>query len=138
MSTLQSYSRKERDGEYGRFMSADASFIATEFCDAWVNNNGKFDEDWFSEGFRFVNPVVTYTGFAEFNRFFQEILPNFVEVDVAHEFHNDDYYAWVFDITFADPYMTLRVAQLMTFEDNQITEIEWVFDPREVFFRFNV
>ena len=91
MSNLQSYSRQDRGGEYGRYMSADASFIATEFCDAWVNNNGKFDEDWFSEGFRFVNPVVTYTGFAEFNRFFQEILPNFVEVDIAHEFHNDDY-----------------------------------------------
>lgn len=133
-----SYAYSQGSEDYVRYISQDAGQIATEFCDAWVNNNGKFDEDWFSDGFRFVTPITTFTGFAEFDRYFQEILPNFIEVDVANEFHNDDYYAWVFDITFADPFITLRIAQLMTFEDNQITEVEWIFDPREVLFRFNI
>ncbi|MDQ2993563.1 MAG: nuclear transport factor 2 family protein [Pseudomonadota bacterium] len=127
-----------RAKSFVHYNSGQPSFIAKQFCDAWVTNNGKFNESWFSDGFRFVTPYVTYTGFAEFDSYFEEILPNFLEVDIAHEFHNEEYYAWVFDITFADPYMTLRVAQLMTFENNEITEIEWIFDPREVYFRFNV
>lgn len=114
-----------------------AGLLLQQFNDSWINNNWEVDEVWFGEGFRFVTPLFTQSSFMDFSGWFEKVLPSIDSAEITHQYSSDQCTCCVVDVTIGGQSSILRIVQLVTFENNRIAEIEWIFDPREVFELFS-
>lgn len=115
-----------------------AGMLLQQFNDAWINNNWNIQEGWFADTFQFVTPLFTHTSFADFNAWFAKILPYIAHAEIIQQYTNDNCTCCIVNLNVGDQAAILRVVELVTFENNKISEIEWIYDPRDVLDYFNL
>jgi hypothetical protein len=132
-SSLHSESDEDFEGNEYTHNQPQAGLLLQQFNDAWINNKWHVEEAWFEEGFQFVTPLFTHTSFDDFTAWFNKILASVASAEITHQYTADNCSCCLVNVTLGDQASILRVVQLVTFENNKISEIEWIFDPREVF-----
>lgn len=75
---------------------------------------------------------VYHTSFADFNAWFAKILPYIAHAEIIQQYTNDNCTCCIVNLNVGDQAAILRVVELVTFENNKISEIKWIYDPRDV------
>lgn len=134
MSYSSLHSESDEDFERSDVTHAQphSGLLLQRFNDAWINNRWDVEEEWFGEGFQFVTPLFTQISFTDFNDWFEKILPFVSAATLVQQFTADPCTCCIVDVTLGDQAGILRIAQLVTFENDKFSEIEWIFDPTEV------
>ncbi len=136
-SSLHSESDQDFEDNWNGQHQPQAGLLLQQFNDAWMNNAWTVEESWFDQDFRFVTPLCTQSSFTDFSAWFEKVLPSIDSAQVTQIYPSDQCYCCVVDVNIGGHSSILRIAQLVSFENNKISEIEWIFDPSEVFELFN-
>jgi hypothetical protein len=136
-SSLHSESDDDFEGQIIGYRQPQAGLLLQQFNDSWINNNWDVEERWFDEYFRFVTPLFTLSSFMDFSGWFEKVLPSINSAEITHQYSSDQCTCCIVDAAIGGQSSILRIAQLVTFENNRIVEIEWIYDPREVFDLFS-
>jgi hypothetical protein len=131
-SSLHSESDEDFERSGVTHRQPQAGLLLQQFNDAWVNNKWYVEEEWFGDSFQFVTPLFTHTSFDDFNAWFDKILSYVSAAEIIQQFTTDHCTCNIINVTVGDQAGILRIVQLVTFENNKFSEIEWIFDPREV------
>ncbi len=134
MSFSSLHSESDEDFERHGFQKQQpqAGLILQQFNDAWINNNWKVEENWFDDNFQFVTPLFTVSSFTDFSAWFEQMLSYVSHAEISQQYTSDHCTCCIVDVTIGNQAGILRLVELVTFENNKITEIEWIYDPREV------
>ncbi len=109
----------------------NAKEIVDTYYKAW-ENGGDFSGVPLADGLQFRGSIDTFTDAEQFRAMAKQFGPLVKGFKWKAQLANDEYVASFYDFENSTPVSTLPTAELIRVENGQITEIDLVYDAREL------
>lgn len=105
--------------------------IVDSYYNAW-KNGGDFSNVPLAEGLRFRGSIDQFENAEQFRAMASQFGPMVKDFTWKAQLANDEYVASFYDFVNTTPVSSLPTAELIRVQDGQITEIDLIYDAREL------
>jgi len=109
---------------------ADIRAAALAYVDGWKRKDAKAIAELLAPEVSFIGPTAGHKGRDAVLASFQPLFPILSEVVLRNLFVEAEEAVLVYDFVFVEPIGSIRMAELIGFEDGRAKRIEMFFDPQ--------
>jgi len=106
--------------------------IVNQYYQAWHDKQANFDENLFTDDFKYISPLEEPIDATNFRAMAEQIVPWVSNINIIKQFVDGDKACWFYELVTNSPIGTLSIAEMIRVRDDQIAQINTYYDARKL------